>query len=56
MGIDDFVLITILSLHSCLHLFLAAFMFSNLLVPSSRTDGFRTRYIAEDKDCYAALS
>lgn len=55
MAIEDFVLITILSLHSCLQFFLAALMFSNLPVPSSKMDGFLSRYTAEDKGCYAAL-
>lgn len=56
MAIDDFVLITILSLHSHLQFLLDALMFSNLSVSSSRTDGFQTSYTAEDRDCYAAFS
>lgn len=56
MATDDFVLIKILSLHSCLQFLLAASMFSNLPLPNSSTDGFQTCYAAEDKDCYAVLS
>lgn len=56
MAIDYFVLIKILSFHSCLQYFLAALMFSNLPLPNSSTDGFQTCYTAEDKDCYAVLS